>query len=541
MKYVLVIVDGLGDVGGQQVSDASPAAHAPATPAIQAGNPRPAHADSDPLDGRTPLEMAVTPVLDDMATNGRLGRIAVNPSRPGAALATVLAVLGAEGVPKEHDPKAGKRSAAATANSAVPGSGVEPDVAVAARSAHGWFAALGQGIPLGGKTAGRVVCTLSFMSEADGEVTDPWLDDLSDAEAKGLMAVLAAMPEWKGWDFSAGASGQLVALAPSSFALPKSPIATPRAMHGQPWQQALAKSPLEAAIRATAAQLAKHDINRVRVDLGMNPANLPWIWGAGQLGGTGVFAPAKDSGIIQGQRPGPHAGTALGLRLSVVSAAPVIKGAAQWLGVPVVSAAEREPAPLPEPETNPWPHPGDVSVRRKPVGEGDGNQRGAATWAGRELGPVPAAKRQAEAIRLHGDLFRSLANSARVALETADVVVVHTSVVDAVSARRRRGAKRLAVEQLDEGLLGPLIKMLRDRYDRPATGFGGGGFRIAVVASSVNDSRTGRHVDQPAPLAMWGTDVGGHGSLTLTEANAARAEFGAADASGLLTWMVRGL
>jgi 2,3-bisphosphoglycerate-independent phosphoglycerate mutase len=254
-----------------------------------------------------------------------------------------------------------------------------------------------------------------------------------------------------------------------------------------------------------------------------------------------MFAPVKDSGIIAGQRPGPHAGTALGLRLSVVTGSPVVKGAAQWLGVPVVAAADREPVPLPEPETNPWPHPGDVSVRRKPVGEATDGQRGAATWAGRELGPVPAAKRQAEAVRLHGDLFRSLANSTRVALETADVVVVHTSVVDAVSARRRRGAKRLAVEQLDEGLLGPLMKMLRERYDRPATGFGGGGFRIAVVASSVNDSMSGRHADVPAPLAMWGTDVEGRVSLTLTEDNAGRAGFEVADASGLLTWIVRGL
>lgn len=229
----------------------------------------------------------------------------------------------------------------------------------------------------------------------------------------------------------------------------------------------------------------------------------------------------------------------MGLRLSLVTASGVAKGVGQWLGVPSAAAGDREPLAMPEPETNPWPHPGDVSVRRKPVDAGVGSA-GAATWAGREVGPVAAAKRQAESVRLHGDHFRALASATRVALETSDVVVVHTGVVDAASARRRRGAKRLVIEHLDEHLLGPLTTILRDRYDRPATGFGGGGFRVAVVASSVNDSGTGRHVDHAMPLVLWGTDVAGKGGMTLTEANAERGGAVVSDAAGLLPWVVRG-
>lgn len=527
MKHVVVILDGLADVPAKDR-------------AVDSG--------SDALDGHTPLEMAVTPNLDELALDGRLAQINPSPKRPGAALATLLAALGAEGVPLELDPRSSKRLVAVVdPNASQSNSGLPTHLFTAARSAQGFFAAVGQGLPVGSASnamnGGRVALALSFLSQADGRVTDAWLDDLSKPESASLLETLRGLPAWRGWDIFEGSNGLHIALAPPGVSAPKSVLPTPRAMPGEPWERAILPGPVGAAVKAGFEALSAAEVNRVRLDLGMNPANLPWLWGAGSLSGTGAFASAARTPETKAGSAAVHAGSALGLKLALVSASPISRGVATWLGITVVSAEATEPPPMPEPDGNPWPRPGDASIRRSAVSSGSPSGA-ASTWSGQEVGPLAAAKRHSESSRFHADHFRSLSNSTRVALETADLVVVHSSVIDSVSARRRRIAKRHVIESLDEHLIGPLVKHLRERYGDGAGIIGASarpGFRIAVVAGSVNDSSKGRHAESPLPLVLWGSDVDSRTSLLLTEANAARAGFGLSDAAGLLAWVTRGL
>jgi len=65
--------------------------------------------------------------------------------------------------------------------------------------------------------------------------------------------------------------------------------------------------------------LAKHDINKVRIDLGQNPANMIWIWGQGKKPSIPTF---KDAYKLTG---------------GIISAVDLIKGLGRILGLEVVN------------------------------------------------------------------------------------------------------------------------------------------------------------------------------------------------------------
>ncbi len=74
------------------------------------------------------------------------------------------------------------------------------------------------------------------------------------------------------------------------------------------------------------AVLGAHDVNRVRVDLGENPANGAWLWGAGA------------------DRPVPSFERSFFLRAASVAQAPVARGVAAKLGMTAVDPKNaREP------------------------------------------------------------------------------------------------------------------------------------------------------------------------------------------------------
>ena len=65
--------------------------------------------------------------------------------------------------------------------------------------------------------------------------------------------------------------------------------------------------------------LEKHDINKVRVDLGQNPANMIWLWGQGQKPDMPVFEDA------------------FGISGGIISAVDLLKGMGKILGLEVVN------------------------------------------------------------------------------------------------------------------------------------------------------------------------------------------------------------
>jgi len=60
------------------------------------------------------------------------------------------------------------------------------------------------------------------------------------------------------------------------------------------WRRHLPRGPVGHALRALTEQASKsldgHSINRVRVDLGENPANMIWLWGPGGAGAQRTYA-----------------------------------------------------------------------------------------------------------------------------------------------------------------------------------------------------------------------------------------------------------
>ncbi len=469
MKVILVIVDGLAD------------------------RPQPA------LDGRTPLECAVTPTLDRLASTGRVGRVLPTPSRPGAALSNLLAIAGAEGFAEPSESQSSRSPAVSDPKHPKPANNIHP-----ARTAHGWFAALARGLVSGSDR--RLAAMLSFMAESDGEIADPWLDDLRPEEVSLILSrVLKPIQEWTGWELHPNDRGEVIAVAPPGLEAPVMLPPAPRALVGRRWRELLAKGhQVERLILAANRSLAASTASAVRVDLGMNPVNLAWLWGMAAL----------PKGVPPGDiRVGGNSARRDQVRLTICTASDVAAGVALWLGHGVVRAGSHEPPPMQEPENVPGLS--ALGVR------GSSSRRVAASPT-----DVP------EPDQVHAAAFAALADRAVAWAADDEVTLVHTSVVDATSARRRPLAKRKLIELLDRNLLAPL----KDGLDAA-----GGQYRLCVLAGSVNDSGTGRHTDEPMPFMLSGSGLSGQSTGTLTESNAARSALTAGDAAGLLPWLVSGL
>lgn len=222
MKLALVLVDGLAD--------------------------RPHH----DLDGQTPLSCATTPHLDRLASAGVVGRVQLFRPRPPVGVeGGLFALLGGD-------------------------AGSEP-------GGRGGFEALAARKPPSG--AGRVA-SARLLTGVDGRLADLTGADLSDPEARLLIdAVNEALggPGLKlehvagneALVFLGEGGGPLPLTTPPEFCLRK-PLANhlPRGAGGER---------LAALVRASGEILDAHEVNRVRCDLGEDPANLLWVWGVADL------------------------------------------------------------------------------------------------------------------------------------------------------------------------------------------------------------------------------------------------------------------
>jgi 2,3-bisphosphoglycerate-independent phosphoglycerate mutase len=258
LKYVIVVLTGLGDQ------------------------------PLESLQGRTPLETAATPNLDRVSSSGRLGL--VNPfhdSRRAGSEMTLLSLLGID-----------------THGLSV---------------SRGALEAAGMGIALDDVD---LALRMNFVSTFKGILVDHNAGQIQGSEAAVLIKMLNARLGTDKIKFHAGL-GYRNLLVLKGFASLGFETVPPHEIIQQPVKDFYPYGPdaglLVDLIEKARGELEKHDINRVRVDLGENPADMIWLWGQG-----------RDCHL-------PAFSTLFPLKGSVVGAVPLIRGIAGKTGFDVVT------------------------------------------------------------------------------------------------------------------------------------------------------------------------------------------------------------
>jgi 2,3-bisphosphoglycerate-independent phosphoglycerate mutase len=241
------------------------------------------------LDGRTPLEAAVTPALDEIARLGRQGTVRTIPRgfAPSRDVAT-LALLGYD-VRRHYSGYAGLEAAAHRLR----------------------------------LTDEQVVFRCNIVTVADRVMVDPTAGGLDPDEAA---AIIAALNEAVGDDhvrFHAGLSYRHLMItdypwAPGVACTPAHEIiGEPLARH---WPSGRGGRELRDLMLRAGEVLSQHEINRRREAAGRPPANAIWLWGQGVLPRVRRFRER------------------FGLRGAAVGAVDLIRGAAVLLGWPAAAA-----------------------------------------------------------------------------------------------------------------------------------------------------------------------------------------------------------
>jgi 2,3-bisphosphoglycerate-independent phosphoglycerate mutase len=244
------------------------------------------------LDGQTPLEVANTPFLDHLARRARIGLVRQVPEglRDGSDVA-VLSVLG-------YDP----RGTDAT---------------------RGGLEAAGMGVVL---AEDDLAFRMNFVSTFRGHLVDFNAGHVGNVEAHLLVEALQAALGGPRVSFHAGLGYRNLLVIHGGREL-RIDTVPPQQVQGHPIEDYLPYGPdageLNALIEAAERVLAVHDVNRVRVDLGENPADRVWPWGGGWRTELEPFE------------------LRTGKSLCVVAAVPLVRGLGVMMGaeVPTVTGA----------------------------------------------------------------------------------------------------------------------------------------------------------------------------------------------------------
>ncbi len=230
MKYVVMVADGMSDYPLAELGD------------------------------KTPIEAAKIPNMTFMAKNGKVGTARTIPKgmTPASDVAN-LAILG-------YDP-------------------------VKYYSGRGPLEAANMGIDLG---ENDVAFRCNLITEDKGVLTDYSAGHITTKEARILMAGLDKKLGTDNIKFYGGISyrhlvviknGRHFSIGKKEADLSKIQYMPPHDMVGQSVKENLPKGRgseiLIKLIEESKDVLTKHDVNKVRVDLKENPANMIWLWGQG--------------------------------------------------------------------------------------------------------------------------------------------------------------------------------------------------------------------------------------------------------------------
>ena len=206
---------------------------------------------AEELDGRTPLESADTPYLDLLAERGKLAAVTTLPAElPASEEVALLSSLG-------YDPSlffSGEAGLAAT------------DL-------------------LSSLPEGQIAFLHNLATEADGCIVDHAAGHIGPTEAESLLESLReALPRGtEGFRVGRGYLGLTIMHLPASRPIKCLP---PEATWNTPIEKCLPRGEgsetVQELITRSREIFAEHEVNRVRADLGENPANILWPWGPGR-------------------------------------------------------------------------------------------------------------------------------------------------------------------------------------------------------------------------------------------------------------------
>ena len=207
------------------------------------------------LDGRTPLEVAKTPFMDSLAKEAMLTNVSwLDASLTASDEVSGLSMLG-------HEPKQSY-------------TGLAP------------LEAAGTGFS---QSDAQIIFRCDFVTLSDGELSDHTAGKISSKEAQVLVMELnRGLVDFKAKIIPVeGHRNFLVIDNPEKTTeLDEIETVSPARVQGQKiskWPlRGKAAHLLEEITAFTRAALENHDVNRVRIDLGENPALQIWLWGQGR-------------------------------------------------------------------------------------------------------------------------------------------------------------------------------------------------------------------------------------------------------------------
>lgn len=242
------------------------------------------------LGGKTPLEVADTPRMDALARDGILGRVRTVPSGfvPSSDVAN-LSLLGYE--PERY------------------------------YSGRGPLEAANLGIAIGDND---LVFRCNLVTETDGILADYSAGHITDKEAGILIKLLGSRLGTDSINFYPAKSYRHLMMykGAKNLGLDRLKYAAPHDIMGKKYQQFLPQGEnsdlITRLIEQSRGILRDHEINKVRIDLGENPANMIWLWGCG---GKPSMENFRDK---------------FGLTGAVISAVDLIKGIGRIIDLAVV-------------------------------------------------------------------------------------------------------------------------------------------------------------------------------------------------------------
>ncbi|HXV18904.1 MAG TPA: hypothetical protein VD883_02375 [Candidatus Omnitrophota bacterium] len=253
----------------------------------------------DDLGGRTPLEVAKKPHMDALAKKGRVGRALFTPHTLAAASdVACLSILGFN--PEESY------------------TGIAPLEAVT--------------MGLSQKDQ-DVAFRCDLVTVMDDVLFDTSASRITPAESKLLVAELNKKLGDKRVQFYPGDGYKNILMISDpelAESLDELECTSPRRIIGQKFVKSLPKgraaNVLTELMDKSKEVLENHEINRVRIDLNENPANMIWPWGQGRRPKLGSF--------IERYKIQP----------AYISKAEYVRGLAKLLGIPASESVEKAAA-----------------------------------------------------------------------------------------------------------------------------------------------------------------------------------------------------
>lgn len=145
-----------------------------------------------------------------------------------------------------------------------------------------------------------VAWSCELITQREGTIIDPTAGRIPTKESALLIHALDERlgSQTRRWEVGEGAHHVLILTDSPQGSDGDVLVHPPQVLTGQPWRRHLPRGPAGDVFRSLIEDalplLEAHPINRVRVDLGENPANMVWLWGGAR----------RAASSAAGQRPG---------------------------------------------------------------------------------------------------------------------------------------------------------------------------------------------------------------------------------------------